>query len=146
MNTHETYVSLETAKLLKEEEFDWECNAHYKQNGDFIFRGYDHDWNAAASVKPNVEYYSAPTLSVAQRWLREVKGIEITIDWCIVVDGKIVDFNERCYSYHVESGHFADGSMFKFKTYEEALEAGIQKCLELKTKITFSNPHCEHDE
>lgn len=128
MDTHETYVSLEVAKLLKEAGFDWDCYKVYKT---------DVTENLTLFTYAKEEGYSntseficsAPTLEVAQRWLREVKGIHLyvtTILWehnfvvTVVVDestwGQVNNSN---------------GAAKKFNTYEEAQETGIKKALEI---------------
>ena len=66
--------------------------------------------------------YAAPTLDVAQRWLREEKNYEIFV---------VVKFlADKEYIARVEtniSGYSTD----IYKSYEEAQEAGIKKALEL---------------
>lgn len=110
MNTHESYVSLEVAKLLKQAGFDWECNRFYDcTNSDCV----------------RYEEYPAPTLAVAQRWLREVKNKNIDV---LRLYG--------CYHYIInDSDAFCSGPVSgiqgEFTIYEEALEAGIKKCLEI---------------
>ena len=71
MNIHESYVSLETAKLLKKAGFDWDC--------DFCFQGKKRIpiYNI---VSGDSDYYDSPSISVAQRWLREEKGIEVSTE------------------------------------------------------------------
>ena len=78
---HECYVSLEVAKLLKKAGFDMEGMSYY-QNG--IFYQYLIDKERIIIMNHNsapnyMEQYSAPTLDVAQRWLREVHHLLITI-------------------------------------------------------------------
>ena len=118
MNEHENYCSLETAKLLKQAGFDWECD-----------KGYDGKRNEELWVLLNFnlfnDKYSLPSLSVAQKWLREVKGIEVNV-LCVYIN--LI----KKYSYAAFEGKYNheiidDG----FDTYEEALEAGIKKCLTL---------------
>ena len=104
MNTHESYVSLETAKMLKEAGFDWKC--FYSTNGI---------WQ--------------PSLYVAQRWLREVKGIHITVK----ADAASIDckYFVTIVISDTKWGNVQDENKktILFNTYEEAQEAGIQKCL-----------------
>ena len=67
----EDYVSLETAKLLKEKGFDArECqnSPRYYYNTDGQFSG--PSWDTE---------YTAPTLQMAMKWLREVHGIHINV-------------------------------------------------------------------
>ena len=77
MNTHETFVSLETARLLKGAGFDWECRKCYNHGVMF-----DMESDEIRKQCPQHSQWDilAPTLAVAQRWLREVKGyiLEIT--------------------------------------------------------------------
>jgi hypothetical protein len=133
MNTHETYVSLETAKLLKEVGFDWGVQSFYIPGAlrklQFIECGctYFEDCNRKADL------YSAPTLNVAQRWLREVKNIQIIASplsgskkWTPLI---AKDF----WLLHEDVGGIAL-TPENFDTYELALEAGIQKCLTMLTE------------
>ncbi len=121
---HECYVSLEVAKLLKKAGFDMEGMSYY-QNG--IFYQYLIDKERIIIMNHNsapnyMEQYSAPTLDVAQRWLREVKNYEVFV---------VVKFlADKEYIARVEtniSGYSTD--IYKF--YEEAQETGIKKALEM---------------
>lgn len=166
--THEQFVTLETARLAKQAWFDWECSTFYTETfdytsqegtGKFEFRRDDNlryrnpndDRNSFVNNKGTLlEYkfkmYSAPTQSVLQRWLREVKNIEICIDWEIEFEEKDLDWNERRYFYNIDThvdnipllsindDYWAEGYHTfgdSYSTYEAALEAGLQKCLTL---------------
>lgn len=108
MNEHETYVSLEVAKLLKEAGFDWECPYKYERS----------------IMACRYEDYEKPTLAVAQRWLREVRREYVVVHPIV---------NKWFYSIHRPNfGHYYRDK--KFSTYEEAQEAGIKKALELISK------------
>ena len=138
MGTHESYVSLKTAKMLKEAGFDWGTKASYwhyegidKFGEDkFENHGILADWNT--EKYSDIVYLSAPTLDVAQRWLRENKDFDINI---------LTDFDsvKRLYyvRYIVKDGHYKtyyitnNQSYVYFNTYEEAQEAGVKKALEL---------------
>ena len=115
---HECYVSLEVAKLLKEAGFDWEVDACYTYGDYFDFLPRPKNCNEIE------HWHSAPTLEVAQRWLREVKGYNVLVchdfkwnkyGWWILQDNDML-----CHNYETQ-----------FDTYEEALEAGIKKALEI---------------
>lgn len=122
---HEYYVSLEVAKLLKEAGFDWEGMPYY-QNG--IFYQYFIDKEQIIIMNHNstpnyMEQYSAPTLDVAQRWLREVHHLHITI----------FSSSQESWMFRITKQHqsLEDGVYGEdFYTYEEAQEAGINKALE----------------
>lgn len=125
MNTinHECYVSLEVAKLLKEAGFDLECRGYYdRQILRFNFV-WDHNGKGASTQ------CSAPTIEVAQRWLREVKGyiLEITA---------VRKNPDDVYKTYIEYWYniFEKGKCGHFNTYEEAQELGIKRALEILKK------------
>lgn len=75
-------------------------------------------------------YYHFPTQSFAQKWLRETKNMHIAIirNAC----GYGYDIYKADNVTHITDGIFKgtnDGG--QWDTYEEALEAGIQKAIEL---------------
>lgn len=138
MNTHETYVSLEVAKLLKEAGFDWECKKIHFKTG---YKGNDDVWELEDNYKNTKRVLEldycllAPTLDVAQRWLREVKHIDVIANrnssplahlqflYNPEYDFDIIDNDGKLVTYYPMGE--------TFDTYEEALEAGIKKCLEI---------------
>lgn len=109
-------------------EFDWECREFYKSTDE----GYKLDWNALpvnwnqrvailiAQKHNRPEGYSAPTLAVAQKWLREVANMSVHV---FMSPYQSEDLFKWAFSiiYDVEPD--------RYTSYEEALEAGIQKCL-----------------
>lgn len=122
-DSHEEYVSFETAKLLKQVGFKWPTNKAFDIKGNSAVRHLT-NWNA------NDEYkdwcFAAPTLSVAQRWLREKKMCEVYVympddyntDYVYVINGVILDGASDLKKKKNGFGY-----------YEKALEAGIKKCL-----------------
>lgn len=119
---HECYVSLEVAKLLKKAGFDWKCNGVFlsEDSAQYAFIKAD-----AACDNNNSKYspynISAPTLEVAQRWLREVRREYVVVHPIV---------NKWFYSIHRPNfGHYYRDK--KFSTYEEAQETGIKKALKL---------------
>jgi len=123
---HEYYVSLEVAKLLRESGFNWECRKVYKtvMTEDLTL----FTCTKEEGYRNTSEFIcSAPTLDVAQRWLREVKNahIEISYDkermWnvtCIFDIDKTVTIDNYYYEKY-------------FDSYEDAQEKGIKKALEM---------------
>lgn len=114
----EDYVSVETAKLLKEKGFDEVCfkyalNGEIYNNGDFVI-----------SHKDDVEV-GIPTLQMATKWLREVHYLTIDVfhfrDWKVNIKTIPDDYFTADYSYP---------ELKPAKTYEEAAEAAIKYCLE----------------
>ena len=114
---HEVYVSLEIAKLLKEAGFDWEVEKFWwydKQDKKYFL----------SILRPKSNGYFAPTLDVAQRWLREAYHLHITI----------FSSSQKSWMFRITRPHqmLEDGVYGEdFYTYEEAQEAGIRKALEI---------------
>ena len=136
---HEYYVSLEVAKLLKEAGFKWFINTAYRdgvlmRQGNLLcdnFNGKQYE-NAARH-----EFFSASTLDVAQRWLREVKHLDISIYYDPTIKSQpyaysIYDveekFNDIFGKISPVTHSYSDGY---FYTYEEAQKTGIKKALEI---------------
>ena len=130
---HEYYVSLEVAKLLKEVGFDWECREYYY---NFTTTGWSLsfddnfvNWNSWSE-----QYISAPTLEVAQRWLREVKNCYTGIDVFVRNPDKNNTYYNRWFVYF--NGTRYSGSNYDdTQYYEDAQEAGIKKALEIILEI-----------
>ena len=130
MNTvnHECYVSLEVAKLLKEAGFDWGVNTVYfmEYGGQF---GCLDDTVVTHNTLTNSKI-TAPTLTVAQRWLREVKNIDVVVL-------RAMQWIQFYYTVEHEENRTSkvdfmslNEDLWWFK-YEEAQEAGIKNALEL---------------
>lgn len=83
----ETLVSYKLAQLAKELGFNWECNHVYRNNLVERLQYYEGDANGViknSMLKYNstgVEDYQcvAPTQELLHKWLRDTKGIIITI-------------------------------------------------------------------
>ena len=129
---HECYVSPEVAKLLREAGFDWECKEYYY---NFTTTGWslNFDDNFVNWNSWSEQYISTPTLEVAQRWLREVKDLDVYIfpttnnkrgcvyEWGIKTFGRALWVEGQPYTN-------------QYETYEEALEVGIKKAIEIILK------------
>jgi hypothetical protein len=148
----EQLITFETAKLAKEKNFEIGVNQSY-----IIYKesyNYDDDPNHRESYKVNdveinshyhvnnykgidlsnelYEAYSAPTQSLLQKWLREVHGIITQVE-CNYWD-EINGWNTYSVTVFIpNSGNvLEDNETFSFyKTYEEALEVGLQEALKL---------------
>lgn len=125
----EEFVTLETAKLLKEKGFGDNSNKYVEK-----IQGTEREeWNeeeCAYCTVSNVNIYPKPTQSIAQRWLREEHNIEVSVAYC-----RNSQFEHGASWYYWEGLiSCADEEVkfgFDFKSYEEALEAGIQEALKL---------------
>lgn len=121
----EDYVSFETAKLFKDKGFDAECDYLYV-NGKLVrAQGCACNWNNGETIFADYKNEcSAPTLQMAMKWLREVHGLFIGIDYVNIAglgftyQTTILRKGED-YSYCLHKKH-----------YEEACEAAIKYCLE----------------
>ena len=140
---HEYYVSLEVSKLLKEAGFKWEVNHSYPEceSLDNSCSGYMEDLSFYHNLNDG-KYggMSAPTLDVAQRWLREVKHLNISIHYDPTIKSKpyvysIYDVEEKFDDIlgiiSPVTHSYSDGYFYK---YEEAQEAGIKKAIEILLK------------
>jgi hypothetical protein len=107
----EDYVSLETAKLLKEKGFDEECKVAYfnKTLVDYTMFGF--------CLGEDLLY--CPTLQMAMKWLRKIHNIDI---W--------VEGHNRRYKGYIHSEQRGDEALFYEDSYEEACEKAIKYCLE----------------
>jgi hypothetical protein len=117
---HEPHVSLDTANLLKQAGFDWNCQGFYKEN---VFYSGSIEYCSNYHYQESV-YAKAPTLDVAQRWLREVHHLHITI----------FSSSQESWMFRITKQHqsLEDGVYGEdFYTYEEAQEASIKKALEI---------------
>lgn len=136
---HEYYVSLEVAKLLKEAGFKWFINSAYK-DGVLVFQGNllcDNFNGKHYENSTRHEFFSAPSLDVAQRWLREVKHLDISISYDPTIKIQpyvyyIHDIDEKfddIFGIISPVAHsYSDGY---FDIYEEAQEAAIKEALEI---------------
>lgn len=129
---HECYVDLEVAKLLKEAGFKWGCRAAWDltfPNEPYLNHAavYPTDFNNDVD-----DILYAPTLDVAQRWLREVKGYYVQP--IFYINCSLTNSHRFWSKYFREPLHtheyFAE-NFSSYDTYESALEAGIKECLEL---------------
>ena len=134
----ESYVSFDTAKMLKEAGFDVECDWFYINNGSvetgIVVRSTSlRDHNMATG------FLSRPTQALAARWLREVNGIHVSsnifMDSANDADGKTVDeWTFWSYDLFDNSGRIIEESDDRYDRYEESIEAGLKHSLELIKK------------
>ena len=130
----EDHVSFEVAKLLKKKGFKEQCLAYYTKDAEFYYNAcYGRDVDSAfKSFNSRSKYLcthriDAPTISQVLKWLREEKGVYVSI-------GVFPTFSTKnkvhfCYTIKTES----DGSNMKVieseYTYCEYSEAELN-CIE----------------
>lgn len=114
----EELVTLETAELLKEKGFN---ERKYIMDVSTLLYCY--------------RYLSVPPQSVAQKWLREIRGVYVYVEPVIGKRWKLsfCDFNVPTEESDWMENEINKGNGYKVyvTTYEEALEAGIQEALKL---------------
>ena len=118
------YCNFETAKLLKEKEFDEPCDHFYRSDKpNDIFVGSTYKNSEIGGILSKV--YNTCTQSLAMRWLREIHNIYINAVWYQTFEqDKQITF--ICF---VTSPSFTPHdnavSETRYDTYEEAIEHGI---------------------
>lgn len=124
----EELVTLETAKMLKEKGFNEFCKDIINDNGKLMETVYRTNNDLPKS------FYSCPTQSIAQKWLREIRGVYVYVEPVIGKRWKLsfCDFNVPTEESDWMENEINKGNGYKvYVTYEEALEAGIQEALML---------------
>ena len=131
--THEQFITLETAKLAKKAGFDWECLIAYYTISDGVFKFHTSDNNIPVNWNQHKDYYSVPTQAVLQRWLREVKKIQVETGIGFTIEDSIIRpaYYVYCTSTNYYNSVMIDCTGIKESTPEAALEAGLQRCLTL---------------
>lgn len=113
----EDYVSLDTAKILKNKGFDEPCRyTYFGENEEEIGVSNHKNSNYPKGV------YSMPTLYDTQKWLRNTHKIHI-----------VVDFNRSGWYYRLYDmveNELIEESYLRYKSFELALEAGIRNTIE----------------
>ena len=140
----EQLISFETAKLAKEKGFEMETYRwYYSING---LNGKVGSSTMGMSYLKNHSkrgklYYSAPTQSLLQKYLREkehlyvVVQLELQYTREIDQDGKNPHYVPEGWYYSINDDAYSRGGSGKvFNTYEEALEDGLKETLKLIKK------------
>ena len=112
------YITFETAKLATEKGFTTIVSPEgfYEKSG----RRWWYSWENGD------EDYICTTQSILQKWLRDVHRIDIHCECNYERDMWTFGFRKKGYSYN----HYP----LEYKTYEEALESGLQNALNLINK------------
>ena len=126
----EDYVSLETAKLLKEKGFDEKCMSYYG-HGEFhlgspkyMKSNTDRDGVACNGVA--YDAYNAPTLQMALKWLRKEHNLGVIPYWSQVSG----EFGCRIYDLTKKGNQEYHSIRGSFDGFEEPTELGVKYCLE----------------
>ena len=134
-------VSFETAMLLKEKGFNEPCPCFYEDNELCKLSHYQGDGTGFVRNNSPINdrllceemQCTAPTQSLAQRWLRETHHITFNAnphsdnhEIIYVVTIKVIS-NKKHVDFNVMMTTLNKAIMFK--TYEDAIEAGLKYCL-----------------
>ena len=125
----ESYVSFDTAKLLKEAGFF----NQYTERGTIWHCDCPENFNKSQCAT------SCPTQALAARWLREAHGIHVVITEEAYTNGinylwQVLIYNPLsvdCWD-NKSTGMYGDNG--EYKTYEGALEAGLREAIKLIKK------------
>ena len=128
-------VNFKQAVALKELGFPQDISqstsyGEYDESGDF--------WGLDQYYGDNS--YAAPTLELVAKWLREEKGMLISV-YCLLTSGYWWNISKD-FAYTVKYKDMAEihsplniavpeGDSFGYETYEDALSAGIDKAIEM---------------
>ena len=148
----EQVVSFQVAKLAKEKGFNFSEIEIRDSNTLKVCDNVDKRLNYFGTMEES-SLIQQPTQSLLLRWLREEHNIHIKIDdfiddetgiewdYEIVIIG--TDLDERGNYIPLISYDMNNSTERKFKTYEEALEAGLQEALNLiwKKNLYLTNKH-----
>ena len=124
----EDYVSFETAKLLKEKGFDWDCQYCYIDEDDSDKEQLEVPTGYEAEI-------DAPTLQMAMKWLRVVHKLGVfPTTFYREMGGKVKhDYGStivRLDTFEVIGNKNVEDYTFAADTYEETAEKTIKYCLE----------------
>ena len=116
----DTIITFETAKLAKKKGFNEICQYYYE-----IFDKPITLQRMPCSNSEGYEQPTAPTQSLLAKWLREEHNIYVTSQI-----GNLDFINTYHYEIrYIDKNKFMCKVNGNFKTYEEALEIGLQKAL-----------------
>ena len=111
------YVSLETAKLLKDKGFSQACTTYYLDRE--IFR---HHYGEV--IPKGKQIYAAPTQAMVMKWLRKKNIIIIPKPKCFNKKGKC-----SVWSCSIWLKNMYIELQSEFRSYEEACETAIKSSL-----------------
>ena len=128
--THEDYVSFKQAVKLKDLGFNWEVVKGYSHfPGEKVKTLNAQEENVNAICK---WCFAAPTLAQAQKWLREVKELDIDIMLFRDIDAREEPPKiKRYYNCEIAYSEDSEDLYEDFDSYEQALSAGIDKAIQI---------------
>lgn len=125
----ERKIKLETALLAKKCGFNWRVDFAFWTSRDPEETQLTFPLQYSDYRNDCIEYHSAPTQSLLQKWLRDERKVVVSvqpIDSWNSWSYSILMQDEYCPFFEPEYDKFNE-----FKTYEDALEEGLKVALEL---------------
>lgn len=126
----EQLVTFESARLAKEKGCELDLYSddewHYiDEEGDFFWCNHD-----PRSSYPNAERVVKCSQSLLQKWLREKRSLYVILEAVETLSTKSrIGFYYKIIKVKDNEHLGLDCSMYFYKTYEEALEAGLKEAL-----------------
>jgi hypothetical protein len=117
----EDYCSYEVAKLLKEKGFNEPCDNYYDKKGSEKQEPQELTWNEI--MYSYNEFLKAPTHQMAMKWLREVHGLIISIEFQIICP----TWKWRIY---IKSSNDKHTDFRHYNKYEDAVEKALKYTVE----------------
>ena len=144
MTVFEFFIDFADASVLKQLGFDWDIPTCYKVNekdAEVYMYHSPFNWNMPRDLyekygsdnlfhayitedDEQIEYISAPTLDLVQRWLRDIHKLYISI----------LPVSNNAWLFRIENHQQANDEIYNggdFETYEDTQEVAIKKCLEI---------------
>ena len=76
----EELVTLETAKLLKDKGFNWKCEHLIDRNKVITKYDLPQSMSCCTEIDDESVEFLCPVLYVAQKWLREIRGVYVYVE------------------------------------------------------------------
>jgi hypothetical protein len=133
----EQLVTFETAKLAKEKGFNWLCYNAYNLRGMLYSNGWceyidDNETELPFdSTALREKDMLAPTQSLLQKWFREEHSIFVFVEPTLGEDFGMFAVYATDKEQNDLGLNLGYESSYQAKTYEEALEKGLQETLKL---------------
>lgn len=126
----ESLITFETAKLAKEKGFKIpQAKGYYNHGGIQLVL-----WVTSEDSKEQEDFLAfAPTQDILQKWLREECKIRVFVEQKVAGDFGFVIYVVNPVKENIAGRPWIKESHFTkhFSTYEEALEEGLQRSLNL---------------
>ena len=124
-------VSLKVAKLLKKHDFHERCRTYYNTSVELLYTQLNScDYNRGVDF-----FASAPTLSLAQQWLRVKYGINVFVhpkyvdmrlNYCVTII-RVDNLTKKCrWTERVLDSY---NRIMIYEDYNEALDEGLYRAL-----------------